>query len=82
MMILKVLLLLACVFLLATNVGRSLLMKLLGKLPRVIGYGLIIGLILYLIYIVVALILASLWKLFLILLIAIVILILIGMMKK
>ena len=81
-MIIKFIFLLTCVFLLATNVGRSLLKTLLGKLPRVIGYGLIIGLILYLIYIVVALILASLWKLFLFLVITIVILILIGMMKK
>ncbi len=81
-MVIKFILLITCIFLFATNVGRSLLMKLLGKLPRVLGYILIIGLILYLIYVVVALILASLWKLFSILVIAIVILILIGMLKK
>ncbi len=81
-MIIKFILLIACIFLFATNVGRSLLMKLLGKLPKVIGYILVIGLILYLIYIVVALILASLWKLFLILIIGFVLLILISNMKR
>lgn len=82
MTVVKLLLLLSCILLLVTKTGRNLLLKMIRKFPRTIGYIIIGLLILYLIYIIIALILASLWKSFLILVIGIVILILIGMLKK
>lgn len=82
MTVVKLLLLLSCILLLVTKTGRNLLLKIIRKFPRAIGYIIIGLLILYLIYIIIVLILASLWKLFLILTIGVVILVLLSDLKR
>lgn len=77
-MLIKIIALIACLYLLGTKSGRHILSVLMKKFSRVVGYIIVAVLIAYLIYVIIKLIISNLWALLVILLLLFAILLLLS----